>query len=485
MGADLSHEEFLLACRMEPSWFVQYVMGVVNARLHDEVQDFLTATPNGYVEMPRGHAKTSQWVGRCAWEIGNNPNLRIKNVGSSDYESEKTVTMVKTVMESDRFREVFPEVEPDPVNWGKTSLTVKRGKPLRDPTLEAVSIMGRAGGRSDLLVFDDICDLKNSVQQPALREAVKDAYKSLWLPTLDESAGNVRVWRFATPWHIDDLTAEWRAFFGPKGCLFRRPCVERSGGDESPWPEVYTSEKLAEKRIEYGPVAYSRAYLLRPISSDEIIFPAEWLDRSTYRAFTIPQSVLDGGVRIASVDFAFSKKELGKPNPDWSVLLVGVRDLTGTLWLERMWRVRMQFPEFSRLVATNVRSLGVRQLIAEAQGPQAGLVQQLRSMVGIPVVDALRSKDKFSRAVEKQSFVETGRFRLPRSEDGKVLREFVPLYDEMTTFPAAEHDDLVDCSVDLITLANRHGYGSSAGGYGGGIGRVESGKDRLWRFGYR
>lgn len=486
MGADLSHEEFLLACRMEPSWFVQYVMGLQNSAFHTQMQDFLTATDDGYIEVPRNHTKTTQLAGRYAWEIGHNCNIRIKNVGSNDYEAMKTVLMVKNIMESDRYREVFPEVEPDRQSWGKEALTVKRTKvSLRDPTLEAVSITGRAGGRSDLLVFDDICDLKNSVQQPTQREVVKDNYRSLWLPTLDPSTPGGRIWRAATPWHIDDLTAEWRKEFGPTNRMFRRPCIETPDGDISPWPEVFTPELLAKRRLSYGPVAYARAFLLRPISSAEILFPTEWLDRSMYRAFSIPQQVLDGGVRIASVDFAYSKKELGKPNPDWSVLLVGLRDLTGTLWLERMWRVRMQFPEFSRLVATNVRSLGVRQLIAEAQGTQAGLVQQLRTMVGVPIVDAIRTTDKYSRATEKQSFVETGRFRLPRSEDGKVLREFLPLYDEMTTFPAAEHDDVVDASVDLITLANRHGYGSSAGGYGGGIGRVESGKDRLWRFGYR
>jgi len=485
VSEELSHEDFLLACRLDPAWFIQYVMGVQNARLHDDIQAFLTETPDGYVEIPRNHGKTMQIAGRYAWEIGNNPDIRIKNVGSTDGESEKTVAMVKAMMETDRYKEVFPEIEPDPLTWGKTAITVKRKKMVRDPTLEAVGIMGRAGGRSDILCFDDICDLKNSVQQPALREAVKDSYKSLWLPTLDPTTPNPRLWRFATPWHIDDLTAEWRKRLEPKGCLLRRPCIETPAGDESPWPEVFTRQLLAERREEYGPVAYSRAYLLRPISSDEIVFPAEWFDRSMYRAFEIPKSVVDGGIRIASIDWAFSKKSMGKPVPDWSVFLVGLRDLTGTLWAERLFRVRTPFPEFCRLVASNARSLGVRQIIAEANGPQAGLVQQLREAVHIPVTDALRQVDKYSRACEKQTFVESGRFRLPRGGDGQVLGEFRAMYDEVTTFPASEKDDLTDSMVDLITLANRQGYGSSEGGYGGGVQQVPSGRPPLWRFGYK
>jgi len=473
-GLDLN--TFLSACRIEPSFFVPFVLELDNGKLHNDLQWFLTESPDCYVEIPRGHAKTTQLAGRYAWEIGNNPNIRIKNVGSSDDESKKTVSMVRKIIESDRFRSVFPEIEPDFDNWGNESLTVKRSKMLRDQTIEAVSIFGRAGGRSDLLCFDDICDLRNSIQQPAMRDQVKEFYSSLWLPTLDVSTKGARTWRFATPWHVDDITAQWREEFGRINALFRRPCV----GDLSPWPEVFTPEVLAAKRRSLGPIAYARAYELRPVSSAEIVFPTEWLDRSLFRGF-VPQNVRDGGQRIASTDFAFSIKTEKKTNPDWSVLLSGIRDLSGTLWVDRLWRVRMLFPDFCKLITREVRTLGIRQLSCEAQGPQSGLVQQVRQECGCTVVDAMRPTDKFSRACEKQPFVEEGKFRL-KGEDGTVSRELRPLYDEMTTFPAGDHDDCVDGSIDLITMAQKGGYGLAGGT--NRIANVESHKPRLWRFGY-
>ena len=461
---------------MEPNWFLPYVMEQDNAELHNHMQDFLTATPDAYMEIPRGHGKTNQLAGRYAWEIGNNPNIRIKNVGSSDDESKKTVMLVRKILESDRFNAVFPEIEPDFDNWGNESLTVKRSKMLRDQTIEAVSIFGRAGGRSDILAFDDICDLRNSVQQPMLREQVKDFYRSLWLPTLDVSTKGHRTWRTATPYHTGDITAEWREEFSQINAMFRRPCV----GEISPWPEVFTPEVLAAKRRSLGTIAYARAYELRPLSSDEIIFPAELFDRSYYK-FPIPKNVIDGGRRIASLDFAFSKKTEMKANPDWSILLVGIRDLTGTLWLERLFRVRMSFPEFSKLVARTVRSMQITAMVAEAQGPQAGLVQQIRLECGCPVLDALRPVDKVSRAYECQAFFEQGKFRIPY-EDGSPTREFKPLYDEMTVFPGGDHDDITDAAMDLANLAKRGGYGLSGGL--NQIASVYSGRNKLWRLGY-
>jgi hypothetical protein len=193
MVEDLTTEEFWYGCRESAHWFVPYVLGVENAALHDELQWHLDAHVNAYCELPRGHGKTNQMAARVAWEIGRNPLIRVKIVGSSDDEATKTVTLIRKIVESDEYRKVFPDVEADDGStWGNTSFTVKRSRFLRDATVESVSVFGRAGGRSDLLIADDICDLRNSIQQPALRDQVKEAWRTIWLPTLDRSAKRVR-----------------------------------------------------------------------------------------------------------------------------------------------------------------------------------------------------------------------------------------------------------------------------------------------------
>jgi predicted phage terminase large subunit-like protein len=472
MVDDLTTEEFWYGCRESAHWFVPYVLGVENAALHDELQWHLDAHVNAYCELPRGHGKTNQMAARVAWEIGRNPLIRVKIVGSSDDEATKTVTLIRKIVESDEYRKVFPDVEADDGStWGNTSFTVKRSRFLRDATVESVSVFGRAGGRSDLLIADDICDLRNSIQQPALRDQVKEAWRTIWLPTLDRSAKRVRQWKFGTPYHVSDITSDWRVFHGDEGGLFRRPVR----GLDSPWPSAYTPELMATLRREYGPIAYARAYELSPVSSDQLVYEHVWLDRSMYEG-QVPEVVRITGQPIAATDFAFSDRTVRKGDPDWSVLVTGWRSMDGFCYVDKVVRARVGFPEWRRICARECRASGVQVLAAEGNGPQAGLVQQLaESCEGTVVVPLVRVKDKLTRASEKQAFVEGGRFRL-RGERGRVSREHQVLYDEMTTFPAGDHDDTVDAAVDLMEMCARGGYGTVA--------RPElssSGKSRLWR----
>lgn len=472
MSEELTLEEFHYGCREAPHWFIPYVLGFENAPMHDELQFHLDDHVNAYCELPRGHGKTNQMAGRVAWEIGRNPLIRVKIVGSSDDEATKTVTMIKKIIESDEYRKVFPEVEPDKgTTWGNTSFTVKRSRFLRDPTVEAVSVFGRAGGRADLLIADDICDLRNSVQQPAMRDQVKDHWKTIWLPTLDRSAKRVRQWKFGTPYHVADITSEWREYHRDSGGLFRRPVV----GNRSPWTEAYTPELLDDLRKQYGPIAYARAYELSPVSSDQLVFDHAWLDRSMYEG-SVPDFVRTTGQAIAATDFAFSDKTVRKGDPDWSVLIAGYRSMDGFCYVDRVVRARVPFPEWKRICARECATLGVGMLMAEANGPQIGLVQQLAEACDrTVVVPVVRTKDKLTRASEKQPFVEAGRLRL-RRQDGRVCREHEVLYDEMTTFPAGDHDDTVDAAVDLMQACMQGGYGLTARPQ-----LSSSGRNPLWR----
>lgn len=468
----LTAEEFWHGCREAAHWFSPYLLGVENGVLHDELHFMLDNAKDCYVELPRGHGKTSNMAARVAWEIGKNPEIRVKIVACTDDEASKTVTMIRKLVESDEYRKVFPNIEADgSASWGNTAFTVKRARLIRDPTVEAVSVFGRAGGRSDLLVADDICDLRNAVQQPSLREQVKESWKTIWMPTLDRSVANPRVWKFGTPYHVADITAEWRAYHKERGGLFRRPVSAYRG----PWPEVFTPELLEDLRVKLGPIAYARSYELSPVSSDQLVFDHWWLDRSFYEG-QIPEFVRATGQPIAATDFAFSDKTVKKGDPDYSVLVTGIRSMDGYCYIDRVIRARVPFPEWTRICARECRQQNISVLMAEGNGPQAGLVQQLAMCCETTsVVPLTRTKDKLSRASEKQSFVESGKLRL-RGERGSVCREHAIMYEEMTTFPAGDHDDTVDAAVDLMEACVRSGYGLTA--------KPEittSGKNKLWR----
>ena len=208
-------EELRFACRNSPDWFVSVVGGLTQADIHRRIQSHLTDHDDCYIELHRGIGKTVQITTRLAWEIGRNPDIRIKLVQQNQPKASDSVRRVKRIIESKEFRWAFPEVRPDPEQWGAEAMTVQRDTMDADPTLHAQGIFGRAGGRYDLIVGDDICDMANAVRSPTDRERVKEFWANNWLPMADESRGETRCWQIGTPYHVDDITADWRAYYGP------------------------------------------------------------------------------------------------------------------------------------------------------------------------------------------------------------------------------------------------------------------------------
>lgn len=447
-------QALLYAARMNPIVFIALVLGVDMADVHIRMQNHLSRHDDCYIEEHRGIGKTTQMAARCAWEVGKHPNIRIKYVQHIKDKAMETVRSIRHIIESDLYKQIFPEIEPDEENWGSESFTVKRSKLGRDPTVQAEGINGRAGGRFDLLVGDDICDIQNAIQKPAERDKVKDAWNTNWMPMADHARGVPRVWKVGTPYHVSDITADWRKYNGERGSLLQQP-VENF---VSPWPEVWTPEILREKRELLGPVAFARAYELKPVSSEVLVFEQHWLDSALYTS--IPSTDYE---MIASFDFAYTEKAMKiagasrGADPDWSVCLIAARDRRGHLWIKDMIRVRATYPEFKdRAIAACVRH-GVTRAVGEGNGPQAGIVQQLNIEAPFPVTKVERVKDKISRATEKQSFVESRRFHIKSMENGDILAALQPLYDEMLMFPAGDHDDTVDAAIDLMDLAIRAG----------------------------
>ena len=447
MNDFLSQDEILALCRISPCWFSTYVMGFNQGVLHKRLHDHLSSHDNCYIELPRGHGKTSQMVSRCAWEIGRNPNVRIKYIQQSDRDASKTTALIKNIIESPKYQAVFPHIEPVKDFWGNTDFKVKCDTWQRDSTMEAKGIFGRAGGRADILIADDVCDLRNAIQQPSLRNQVKEFWANNWLPMRDFTSGKKpKTWKIGTCYHVDDITADWRHQHKDDEALLRTPV----DGFASPWPEEITSERMESIREEVGPVAYGRAYELSPISAETIIFSGDWLISSYYEG-----NYPDLGEMVAAFDIAFSEGRTGG-DPDYSVCLIGWLTHDNHLYLVDMLRVRATFPEFSRRAMGLCSHYGVVRGVGEANGPQKGLVQQLNESSRFPIMPAKRTTDKITRAASRQAFVESGRLHIPmdsnsakRTHDAK----FNDLFDEMTSFPVAGHDDTVDACIDLMDLA--------------------------------
>lgn len=194
---------------------------------------------------PFGHGKTNQLVARIAWELGRDPDLRVKMVCQTSPNAAKRLSTVAALLRSPLYRFIFPHIrmaskqsaKRQQTGAGSFAIWIERVGFAVDASIEAMGVLGSGtGGRADLLVLDDVVDRRNAIDEPALRDKVAENIDEVWLTRVDPEIG--RVWYIGTPWHMDDYSH--RILERPETwCVLRQPiaddfkCIEQ---------EVYGSD---------------------------------------------------------------------------------------------------------------------------------------------------------------------------------------------------------------------------------------------------
>lgn len=179
---------------------------------------------------PFGHGKTTQIiVQRVAWELGRDPDLRVKMVCQTTPNAAKRLRAVAAFLQSPLFRFVFPHIrvastkakKDQQSGAGSFSLWLQRVGFAVDASIEAMGVLGSGtGGRGDIVVLDDVVDRRNAIDEPALREKVVENIDEVWLQRVDPEIG--RVWYIGTPWHMADYSH--RILERPDAwCVLRQP----------------------------------------------------------------------------------------------------------------------------------------------------------------------------------------------------------------------------------------------------------------------
>lgn len=153
---------------------------------------------------PFGHGKTScVALPYLAWMIGRDPNIRVKIITKGDGMARERLNLIRQIIESPAYHAVFPGVQKGK-RWTDHSLVLQRTGHAVDPTVQArgLDTVG-VGGRADVLLFDDVCDLENS-REPARRKKVFEDIEQTWLSRIEP---NTKVLYVGTPWHVDDALA--------------------------------------------------------------------------------------------------------------------------------------------------------------------------------------------------------------------------------------------------------------------------------------
>ncbi|MEN6368732.1 MAG: hypothetical protein ABFD77_03420, partial [Thermotogota bacterium] len=238
---------------------------------HDEWHDAWDHHQRVMGIAPRDHAKTSNVVGRVIWELGNDPNLRVKIVCASDGRAkERLFEIDQHIRTNPRVLEVFPHLVPETDSpWNAHRLVLSRTARHRDASVEALGITSTAtGGRADLLVADDVVDRRNALSFPALREQIKLAWRSDWTNLLEPES---RVWYICTLWSPSDLSHELM-----ENTAYRVMRYDIDDNFGAIWPDKWSEESLRARYAEIGSIEFNRAFRNQAIDTESAIVQPSW-----------------------------------------------------------------------------------------------------------------------------------------------------------------------------------------------------------------
>ena len=424
--------------------------------IHREFQEAASVHQHLMYETQRFGGKTTQAIGRGIWELGNDRDLCIKLICANDKKAKKRLGEIEmNISHNPDVRAVWPDMEIYSVN--RSQLMLRRPGIAQDYSVEAYGILSSGtGDRSDLNIYDDACDRRNTLSQPGLRRQVKEAYGD-WQNLLGPTG---RSWYIFTQWHNEDLSQELKN----RGTI---PLIRRvvhvdwtSAGEprriESAWPEMWGAAELRQRLKEIGPRAFKRDFCGQAVDDSERAIWPEWFD------FGPPPFPLHTATRVQIWDGAAPYKTTSR-DPDYMAYIdMYVSALAGMVYFADAWRARGLAP--SRQVAAVASRLNFgpqpRYLVIERVGESAlaslvaesGIVQDGTILQPI----GTEGKRKEVRAAEYLAPLMEGKHVVWAEKlNPKYNPEALPVMSELIDLPFGDHDDLADCAVYGARVAKR------------------------------
>lgn len=424
---------------------------------HDQWHEAWSRYPRVMIIAPRDHAKTSNVVGRAIWELGRDPDQRIKIVCASDGRAkERLYEIDQHISDNARVREVFPGLKhKEDAPWNAHKLVVERTARHRDASVEALGITSTAtGGRADLLIADDVVDRRNALTFPALREQIKQAWRSDWTNLLEPDG---RVWYICTLWSPADLSHELMENRAYK--LLRYDIGE---GFNPIWPAKWGEKELRERHSEIGTIEFNRAFRNQAIDIESAVVKPQWFEfrdlREDQRYMELVER--DEAVFITSYDPAGTPT--GKKDQDYTGACVGAVDTErGVLYIVDAWHRRASVKEVTDAVYAEAMRYEPWQIEIEKVGlatHDEWIINEYPDLA--PLIKVTRPKvSKQMRLLGVTPLMEKGNVIFSTHLD-PADEMFDPgrgsIVDELQDFPFGKHDDMVDAFSQLGAAARRH-----------------------------
>ncbi len=442
-----------LLAREDLGLFGEHILGLEPAEHHRGWLDHIVtgnSSPvlsrvsgsNLRIAAPRGSAKTT-WIScAIAWVIGHNPHIRIILCSYSEEIALSISVAIKAIIESDKYREIFPEIQKSS-RWRDKSWTIDRQLAavdtfIKDPTVLAVGAQGAiASRRSDLVVIDDPIKSSRDIDNPHVRTAMVKWWSEVLKPTLVPGG---RAIVLCTRYRVDDIHGT--TFTLDKGwdVIEQAAIIQGENGEESFWSEYMSLEFLVQKREE-DPVSFASQYQNDPLSEEGQIIKPDWITRAD-----IPGAFDEIAI---GVDLAASRKE----SADYTALVVCGRaadkyyilDFIRGRWslntsIEELIKLSVAWKELGKRFTVQVESVAFQAVFADEFRRRA-----ISAGVSLRVESVTLKGDKEQRLHGVSGLFEAQLVVFNRAVATGVLIE------EILQFGFVSHDDCADAMVHGLT----------------------------------
>lgn len=262
---------------------------------------------NTAILAPRGSAKSS-WLGFfVAWTIGHNPDIQIIYCSYSESVALSRSRLIQRLIQSDRYRQVFPEILPgkrfSATDWEISKEFANVTSLDADYTFLAVGATGSiTSKRSKLILVDDAVKSSESIDNPDVREKLETNWNEVLRPTLIPGG---RVITIGTRFRADDLFAT--TFTREKGwhVIEQSAILEDpdTGEEVSYWQDRYPIEELQQLRESSG-ASFSFQFQNKIVRISDISLDPNWIKREP-----VPDDITKYDALVVGLDLSATERE--------------------------------------------------------------------------------------------------------------------------------------------------------------------------------
>lgn len=385
-----------------------------------------------------------------AWYLGHNPTHHIMMVTHTADLSAAFGRKVRNLLETPRYREIFPDTE---VSTDKSAAdfwtTTKGGQYL------AIGIGANVAGHgAHLLIADDLVSEQAVLANPDV--AFEKAWTYMQVGPLQRLMPGGRIIMIGTRWGKKDPIGRALAWAQDNEESLpwnevRFPAILPSGN--SLWPEQWSVEALLQKKAGMRPDFWNAQYMQDPTAEEGAILKREYWQEWDKDAPPPCHYI------IQVWDTAHETKNNNDYSAchTWGVFFNENADRDEVILLNA-FKKRMEFPQLKKRALEEFKEWEPDTLLVEKKAAGAPLIQELRQM-DILVEEFSPSRGRNGVSNDKRA---RGNAVAPILEDGVVWAPMTRWAQEVITecaeFPNGEHDDHYDCTTMALARFRAGGF---------------------------